>query len=65
METETGTVLDAVRKAAGTVGTPGLTQSAEPPLWLIDPPGKDGLANAIDPPGAEALPRLADEWDDQ
>lgn len=41
-----------------------LTQSAEPPMWMVDPPGAGGLENPVDPPGAEAPPALADLWDD-
>lgn len=43
--------------------TQHLTQSAEPPRWMVDPPGEGGLDNAVEPAGAEAPPRL-DEWDD-
>ncbi|HYF94849.1 MAG TPA: hypothetical protein VD969_21760 [Symbiobacteriaceae bacterium] len=42
-----------------------LTQAAEPPMWMIDPPGEGGLENPVDPPGAEAPPMLADSWDDE
>jgi hypothetical protein len=40
-----------------------LTQSAEPPLWLVDPPGAFGFENPVEPPGAEAPPPLADAWE--
>lgn len=45
-------------------GPSKLTQAAEPPMWMVDPPGEGGLDNAVEPAGAEAPPMLTDEWDD-
>lgn len=46
-------------------GEAHLTQSAEPPRYLADPPGDGGLDNPVDMAGAETFSLRPDFWDDQ
>lgn len=61
--TQSGPPMSA--RAAAIPGEAHLTQSAEPPRWMVDAPGEDGLDNPVDMAGAEAFPARPDVWDDQ